>query len=409
MKAFIFLCLLCITLSAAEVYFQEDFSNGLDGWVVSKHKQSEGTAGEFGISAGKYFNDPEADKGLQTKQDARFYQISKEFKEFSSRDKTLIFQFTAKHEQNIDCGGGYFKILPAGLDQEHFNGDSAYNVMFGPDICGNTKRVHVIFNYKGKNHLIKHEIPCESDEFTHLYTLIVRPDQTYEVLIDNKEVKKGTFENSWDFLPPKEILDPSVSKPSDWVDQKEIDDPSAVKPEGWDDIPKQIADPNAVKPEDWDSELDGEWEAPLIDNPDFKGEWKAPKIPNPAYKGEWVHPKVPNPEYHEDKEIYAYDSNKFVGLEVWQVKSGSIFDNIVITDDENVQKEWAEKFLKQQEGEKAAHAKAAAEKSTKDDVKADDDDDDDIDTPDVDDDDDDDVKDQDNEDETKQADVHDEL
>jgi len=407
MKAFILLCLLCLTLCSAEIYFQEEFTDGFDRWVVSKAKQSEGTAGEFGISAGKNFNDPVADRGLQTKQDARFYQISAEMKEFSNRDKTLIFQFTVKHEQSIDCGGGYFKILPAGLDQENFNGDSAYNIMFGPDICGTTKRVHVIFNYKGKNHLIKHEIPCETDEFTHLYTLIVKPDQTYQVLIDNKEVKKGSFESSWDFLPPKEILDPSVSKPKDWVDQKEIDDPNAVKPEGWDAIPKQIADSNAVKPDDWDSELDGEWEAPLIDNPDYKGEWKAPKIPNPAYKGEWVHPKIPNPDFAEDKEIYAYDSNKFVGLEIWQVKSGSIFDNIIVTDDENVQKEWAEKFLKQQEGEKTAAA--SKPNDTKEDPKVDNDDDDDDDDNDKDNDDIDDNDEQDNDAETKQADVHDEL
>ena len=32
----------------------------------------------------------------------------------------------------------------------------------GPDICGpGTKKVHVIFGYKGKNHLIKKEIRCK--------------------------------------------------------------------------------------------------------------------------------------------------------------------------------------------------------------------------------------------------------
>jgi calreticulin len=56
--------------------------------------------------------------------------------------------------------------------------------MFGPDICGSTTRkVHVIFEHEGKNHLVKKEIPCETDEFTHLYTLIVRPDNTFEVNI----------------------------------------------------------------------------------------------------------------------------------------------------------------------------------------------------------------------------------
>jgi len=256
------------------------------------------------------------------------------------------------------------KIIPAGLDQENFNGDSAYNIMFGPDICGSNKRTHLILNYKGKNHLIKDEIRCETDELTHLYTLILKPDQSFQVLIDNKVERSSTLPEAWDFLPPKEILDPSVSKPKDWVDKKEIPDPEASKPEGWDDIEKQIRDPTAVKPEDWDQELDGEWEAPLIDNPEYKGEWKAPLIKNPDYKGEWVHPKIPNPDYKEDDEIYAYDSNKYVGIEIWQVKSGTIFDNFLVTDDVEVANEWAEKTLKQKEGEKKMSDKAQEEKKS---------------------------------------------
>lgn len=35
-------------------------------------------------------------------------------------------------------------------------------VRSGPDICGpGTKKVHVIFNYKGKNHLINKDIRCK--------------------------------------------------------------------------------------------------------------------------------------------------------------------------------------------------------------------------------------------------------
>merc|ERR1719334_1754125 len=63
--------------------------------------------------------------------------------------------------------------------------------MFGPDICGSAKRVHVIFTYKGVNHLVKKEIPCKEDEMTHLYTLIVSPDNTYQVKIDGEEAQKG--------------------------------------------------------------------------------------------------------------------------------------------------------------------------------------------------------------------------
>jgi calreticulin len=356
--------LFAFTICTAEVFFSEEFNDGWEQrWVNSKSKGE--SAGQFVVSAGKYFTDEASEKGLQTSQDARFYQTSAEFKEFSNKGKTLVLQYSVKHEQNIDCGGGYVKILPAGIDQENFNGDSPYNVMFGPDICGATKKVHFIIGYKGKNHLIKSDVRAESDELTHLYTLILNPDQSFQILIDNKEVKKGTLLDSFDILPPKEINDPSVSKPLDWVDNKEIVDPEAKKPEDWDTIEATIKDPEAQQPEDWDAELDGEWEAPTIPNPEYKGEWKAPKIPNPEYKGEWVHPKIPNPEYYEDNEIYAFESNKFIGIEIWQVKSGTIFDNFLITDDVEVAKEWAEKSLKRVAGEKELKEKADEERRAK--------------------------------------------
>lgn len=63
-----------------------------------------------------------------------------------------------------------------------FGGETPYSIMFGPDICGySTKKVHVIFTYDGKNHLIKKDIKAESDTLTHVYTLVVKPDNTYKV------------------------------------------------------------------------------------------------------------------------------------------------------------------------------------------------------------------------------------
>ncbi len=103
----------------------------------------------------------------------------------------------------------------------------------GPDICGySTKKVHVIFTYKGKNLLIKKEIKCKDDEFTHLYTLILNPDNTYEVRIDNEKVESGKLEEDWDFSVPKRIPDPNAKKPSDWVDEEKIDDATDTKPAG---------------------------------------------------------------------------------------------------------------------------------------------------------------------------------
>jgi len=348
------LCFIAV-LTSATVHFKEDFSGDWQSrWVVSDWKKSDGTAGTWDVTAGKFYGDAEADKGLHTTTDARFYAISAKFDDFSNKDKALVLQFRIKHEQNIDCGGGYVKLMPKSVDQQTFNGDSEYNIMFGPDICGSTKRTHVILSNKGKNFLINKQVPCESDEVSHLYTLILRPDNTYEVLIDNVQKASGKIDEDWDILPPKKIKDPKLSKPADWVDEKEIADPEDKKPEGWDDTPKEIVDPEAKKPDDWDDDLDGEWEAPKTPNPEFKGEWRAKMIPNPAYKGEWVHPEIDNPEYKYDANLYAFDSHAVLGIEIWQVKAGTIFDDFLVTDSAEEAKTQAEAVLKRIAEEKKA-------------------------------------------------------
>ena len=92
--------------------------------------------GEWGWTAGQWYGD-ENDKGIQTTEDARFYGYSAKMdKVFDNEGKDLVLQFTTKYEQDIDCGGAYIKLLPSGLDQDKFGGDSEYSIMFGPDVCG---------------------------------------------------------------------------------------------------------------------------------------------------------------------------------------------------------------------------------------------------------------------------------
>lgn len=328
------LLLAILAVASAETLYKETFdADWSSRWVQSEHKKADGTAGELKLVSGLWSGDAES-KGVQTSQDARFYAYTSKFTPaFSSVGKDLVVQFSAKHEQKIDCGGGYLKVLPAGVDQAGFNGDSEYFIMFGPDICGTTtKRVHVIFNYKGENKLIKKEITAPTDQLTHVFTLIVRKDNTYEVLIDGEKKESGRLEDDWDMLPAKMIRDPSVSKPAEWVDEPLMDDASDVKPADYDSTPREIPDPEAEKPEDWDDEADGEWEAPQIPNPDFKGEWKAKRIANPEYKGKWVHPEIANPDYVADATLGQYSNIGAVGFELWQVKAGTIFDNILLTD-----------------------------------------------------------------------------
>ena len=381
-------------VALADTYFKDDFSDGdawESRWIQSKHKDDYG---KFDLHAGQLVAD-EDNKGLRTSQDAKFYARSAKFDSFSNAGKDIAIQFSVKHDQKIDCGGGYVKLFPADFNPEELHGESAYNVMFGPDICGySTKKVHVIFNHDGKNHLIKKEIKCKDDQFTHVYTLAIKQDNTYEVYIDGESEKAGSLEEDWDMLAAKEIKDPEAKKPEDWVNDKEIDDPEDVKPDNWDDEPEYVADPDAEKPEDWDEEMDGEWEAPMINNPEFKGEWAAKKIPNPEYKGPWVHPMIPNPEYKEDASLYSYDSWGAVGLDLWQVKSGTIFDNFLITDDIDAaiadakavveaSRSGEEAAKKAKDEEEEAAAKAAEAEAGDDE---DDEDDEDLDEEDIDDD-----------------------
>merc|ERR1712193_382684 len=102
----------------------------------------------------------------------------------------------------------------------------------------------------------------DKNKLTHLYTLVVKPDNTFEVFLDKKSKSTGSLHENWKF-PAKTLDDPSDSKPSDWVDEAMIDDPEDKQPSDW-DMRKKIDDPEAPKP----------------DNPDYKGDWYAKRIDN---------------------------------------------------------------------------------------------------------------------------------
>jgi len=368
-----------------KVYFSETFADGwTDRWTVSKWKEAEGTAGTWENTAGKWFKDEKEDQGIQTAQDSRFFGISSSFDKFSNDKKTLVVQYQAKYEKDVECGGGYLKMGPAMDDPTTFGDPTTYNIMFGPDKCGYTKRTHLIFQYKNKNVLKKTDLPYkqEGEGVSHLYRLVLKPDNTVLVEIDQEKVYEGNLKEDWEVLAPKEISDPDDKKPSDWVNEAMIDDPEDKKPEDWVEE-KQIVDSTAKKPDDWDDEEDGEWEAPMIDNPDFKGEWHVKRISNPAYVGVWEAKKIANPEYADDDQVYSYPEFGFIGFDLWQVKGGTIFDNIIITDDvaeaDTFAKKWEilnahEKEQKKIEDDaKAEEAKNAAPADEKEDEDDDDD------------------------------------
>jgi len=374
-------CLGSLTLVSGKIYFSETFDDDWESrWVRSHWKDSEGTQGKWGHSAGKWFKDEKEDKGIQTGEDSKFFGVSASFDSFSNDGKELIVQYQAKYEKDIECGGGYLKIGPKMDDPTKFGDPTVYNIMFGPDKCGYTKRTHLIFNYKGKNVLKKSDLDYkqEGEGTSHLYRMILKPDNTVRVEIDEEKIYEGSMKDDWEILKPKTIPDPADTKPSDWVEDSMMDDPSDKKPDDW-VTEKRIVDPDAKKPDDWDDEEDGEWEPPMKDNPAFKGEWYVKRITNPAYKGVWEAKTIDNPEYEDDNAVYKYADFGFIGFDLWQVKGGTIFDNVIVCDDKAEADAFAAKWkalsaVEKEEKKKEDDTKKDSEKKKED--EADDDDDD---------------------------------
>lgn len=93
--------------ACAKIFFQETFEKNTLGtvWHPSKAKEN----GKFEWTCGKFCVNPTL-KGIKTSQDAKFYALSAKFESFSNLNQILVIQYTVRHEQDLDCGGGYIKV-----------------------------------------------------------------------------------------------------------------------------------------------------------------------------------------------------------------------------------------------------------------------------------------------------------
>ncbi|KAH9605395.1 hypothetical protein KSS87_004577 [Heliosperma pusillum] len=407
--SFLLTAFFAVNLYASDPILYESFDESFDGrWIVSqksdyngvwKHEKSEG----------------HDDYGLLVSEKARKYAIVKELETpVDLKEKTVVLQFETRFQNGLECGGAYLKYLrpqEAGWVSKEFDNESPYSIMFGPDKCGSTNKVHFILKHKNPNsgeyveHHLKFPPSVPSDKLSHVYTAILTPDNGVSILVDGEEKKKANLLTGDDFepaiIPSKTIPDPEDKKPEDWDEREKIPDPEATKPDDWDeDAPMEIEDeeatkpegwlddevediddPEASKPEDWDDEEDGEWEAPKIANPlcveapgcgewkrpmkrnpAYKGKWHAPLIDNPAYKGIWKPQEIPNPNYFELSSP-NFEPIAAVGIEIWTMNDGILFDNILIAGDEKTaesyrETQWKPKFDAEKEKQKAEEAAA---------------------------------------------------
>jgi calreticulin len=318
-----------LSLAAAKIHFHEQFNPGWESrWTKTKWKEEQ--QGAFKSTLGKWYGDEEMAHAIQTSENGKFYDLSAKFdKVITNKENPLVVQYSVKFEQVIDCGGGYVKVVAENFDQSNFGGDTPLLIMFGPDICGSDNKVHLILDHNGKGYLWKKKPTAPNDKLTHIYTAVLYPNGSYAVYLDAKPLENGTVFEDWDFSVPKELPDPNDKKPEDWDEQMYIPDPNDKRPEDWVDE-EMIVDKDATKPDDWDDKREGDWQPPKVKNPNYKGPWEAKKIYNPKYKGVWSPKMIPNPDY-KPSEVDVYHIGG-IGFDVWQVKAGTIFDNVLIAD-----------------------------------------------------------------------------
>lgn len=417
------------TVDPKKIYFAEHFDDEAafkKKWIKSEAKK-QGVDENIAKYEGKWEIQSPArrilknDLGLVLTTEAKHAAISALLdRPFEFKEKPLIVQYEVTMQEGQNCGGAYLKLLSRGMntkaDLRQFHDQTPYTIMFGPDKCGNDNKLHFIFRHKNpKNGTIeeKHSKKATQrlddiykDKEPHLYTLVLRPDNTFSILVDNKEANAGSLLEDFtpSVNPPEEIEDPNDRKPEDWDEREKIVDPTASKPEDWDETaPAQIVDPNAVKPdgwlenepemipdpeakkpEDWDEDMDGEWEAPLVDNPkcssasgcgvwkpptipnpNYKGVWRAPLIPNPNYKGKWSPRSIPNPHYFKDDQPFKMTPIHAVGFELWSMSPQLLFDNILITDDLEVAEQYAKQTYARKRAKLTSDSESAVDRLLK--------------------------------------------
>jgi len=353
------------------------------------------------------------DGALMLKEANRMYGVAAPVTPPFKLDDTLVIQYESTLTDGLTCGGAYVKLLEAPVDAAKFDNESPYVLMFGPDRCGATDKVHFIVRQQNAKTKVWHEhhlrdAPrAKADRAPHLYKAVIKSDDTFSITIDDEEAFSGSLMDALEppLTPPKEIDDPDDSKPADWVDAAKIDDPAASKPSDWDeDAPRQIDDASATMPsgwlvsepdlvpdasasapDDWDDEEDGEWEAPevsnplcdkapgcgpwsppRVDNPAYKGKWYAEQIDNPAYKGPWAPKKIANKEYFEPK--HPAKNLKAIGavaVEVWTTNGGIAYDNFYLGASGSEAKTSAASYYTKKAAEEALAEEKKSEKAAK--------------------------------------------
>lgn len=331
---------LFIAFSENKIFLEETFDNSdwEERWIFSQLRptRSDHKLGKFRLTSGSFYGNQTKQRGIQTIDEHAWYRITSKLNEpfNKTKDKDLIIQYTLRLEEGFESTGGYIKLHSGDIKPLKYGPSSRYELIFGPEfVLPDTHKLLFIIHRNGSDFDMRKYIDVPYDELTHSYTLAIFENRTYQVKIDGDEVDRGFLIEEFEVGGSEFILDPDDFMPDYWDDREEIDDPEDVKPIDWDDRAEILDTETPINL--------GEKKPKLIPNPDYKGQWYPRKIPNPNYMGEWTPRQIRNPSYFEDNDFGNFEDIQYLGIDVFQKTSGTIFDNFLITNDY----EYAEKAL----------------------------------------------------------------
>ncbi|XP_048035609.1 calnexin [Megalobrama amblycephala] len=333
-----------------EAYFAEPFdARSLDrNWVLSKVVKDEQLKllkynGEWVVEE---TSEPRflGNRGLVLKSPGRHHAISAYLREvYYFKDKPLCLQYEVFFQKVVDCGGAYIKLLSHSDDLRlsQFSDATPYTIMFGPDKCGSTHKVHFILSHRNpitgtyeEKHARQPEMDLSDyfiDRRPHLYTLNIYPDNTFEIFIDLTLINKGNLLEDMDppVASPHETQEPEYSSNAALMDGFQTSD-LKLEHERSDGVEGHRNDCTEAS----DCERSSH---PALSNPAFSKPKNQPS-------------RNPNDKGSRGEQSFTISPVAAVGFELWTLTGDVMFDNILLCDSLEVARRWTEDTWRQPPG-----------------------------------------------------------
>ncbi|XP_052005301.1 calnexin isoform X2 [Xyrauchen texanus] len=322
-----------------QAYFAEPFDvSTLDrNWVLSKAVKDEQLKilkynGKWAVEE-PFTPELLGNKGLVLKSPGRHHAIAAYLqKAYQFKDKVLCLQYEVLFQKRVDCGGAYIKLLSHSDDLRlsQFSDATPYTIMFGPDKCGRTHKVHFIYRlwnpitgtYEEK-HARQPEMDLSDyfvDHRSHLYTLNLYPNNTFEILIDLTLINNGSLLEDMD-SPATSEKENAEETTAVLVDRSQRSVPRFEQHDGSNDVDGECS----AFTEASDCEL-------LTLNP-ASNKPKKKSSSSPDDKGN-------KGEHFEDAQPLRLSPVTAVGFELWSLTGDVMFDNILLCDNLEVASHW---------------------------------------------------------------------